>query len=157
MGVPPHPATRQSRRGVRPPFGERGLPQSLRSKLKSDPILCRTWEGLTRRCPTEVDMHQESPESDPPVAACSCLGICRQRGTVFEPHGCGSSSPSKPYQQGWDRAVTSPGCDCNAVPRSIASASDWAKGCKTGQVFLNAHDTAGHDPSPTPTTHSGDP
>lgn len=70
---------------------------------------------------------------------------------------CGSSSPSKPYQQGWDRAVTSPGYDCNTVPRGIASASDWTKGCQTGQGFLNAHDTKGQYPTPTPTTYPGDP
>ncbi len=70
---------------------------------------------------------------------------------------CGSSSPSKSYQQGWDRVVTSPGSDCNTVPRDIASASDWTKGCMTGQGFLNAHETTGHNPTPIPTTYPGDP
>ena len=70
---------------------------------------------------------------------------------------CGSSSPSKSYQQGWDRAVASPGYDCNTVPRDITSASDWTKGCTTGQGFLNAHETTEHAPSPTPTTYPGDP
>jgi hypothetical protein len=70
---------------------------------------------------------------------------------------CGSSSPSKSYQQGWDRAVRSAAYDCNTVPRGITSPSDWTKGCMTGQGFLTAHDTTGHDPSPTPTTYPGDP
>ena len=71
--------------------------------------------------------------------------------------GCGSSSPSKSYQQGWDRAVTEPGYACKTIPPNIASGSEWAKGCTTGQGFLNAHETTGHDPSPTPTTYPGDP
>jgi hypothetical protein len=70
---------------------------------------------------------------------------------------CGSASPSKPYQQGWDRAVTSPGYDCNTVPRGVASTPDWTKGCRTGQGFLNAHETTGHYPTAAPTTYPGDP
>jgi hypothetical protein len=71
--------------------------------------------------------------------------------------GCGSSSPSKSYQQGWDRAVTSQGYDCNTVPQGIASHPDWSKGCTTAQNFLSIHSTTGHYPTSTPTTYSGDP
>lgn len=71
--------------------------------------------------------------------------------------GCGSSGPSKSYQQGWDRAVASPGYDCNTVPQGIASHSDWSKGCITAQNFRNIHNTTGHLPASTPTTYSGDP
>ena len=71
--------------------------------------------------------------------------------------GCGSPGPAKSYQQGWDRAVTSSGYDCNTVPTGIASPSDWGKGCRTAENYLGIHDTTGHYPTPTPTTYSGDP
>ena len=70
--------------------------------------------------------------------------------------GCGSSGPSGPYQQGWDRAITSPGYDCNTVPPGVASPSDWTKGCMTAENFQRIH-YAGGRPTPTPTTYSGDP
>ena len=70
--------------------------------------------------------------------------------------GCGSSSPSSSYQRGWDRAVNSPGYDCNTVPRDIASASDWTKGCLTAENFQKIRNAKGR-PTPTPTTYSGDP
>lgn len=70
--------------------------------------------------------------------------------------GCGSSGPSRSYQQGWDRAVNSPGYDCNTVPRNIASASDWTKGCMTAENFQRIH-SAGGRPTPTPTTYPGGP
>jgi hypothetical protein len=71
--------------------------------------------------------------------------------------GCGASGPSKSYQQGWDRAVTSPGLDCKIVPRRIASDSEWTMGCRTEQGWESAHVTTGHNPTPTPTTYAGDP
>lgn len=71
--------------------------------------------------------------------------------------GCGSPGPAKSYQQGWDRAVTSPGYDCNTVPAGIASPSDWGKGCTSAESYLGIHDTKGHYPTPTPTTYQGDP
>ena len=70
---------------------------------------------------------------------------------------CGSSTPLKSYQQGWDRAVRSLGDDCNAVPRGITSHSDWTKGCRTAQGFQGIHATTGHYPTSTPTTYPGDP
>jgi hypothetical protein len=70
--------------------------------------------------------------------------------------GCGSAGPSKSYQQGWDRALNSPGYDCNTVPRDITSASDWTKGCMTAENFQRIHSAHGR-PTPTPTTYSGDP
>jgi hypothetical protein len=70
--------------------------------------------------------------------------------------GCGSSGPSKPYQQGWDRAITSPGYNCNTVPHGVAPPSDWTKGCMTAENFQRIY-KAGGRPTPTPTTYSGDP
>ena len=70
--------------------------------------------------------------------------------------GCGSSGPSKSYQQGWDRSIASPGHDCNDVPPGVASPSDWTKGCMTAEN-LQRINKAGGRPTPTPTTYSGDP
>ena len=71
--------------------------------------------------------------------------------------GCGSPGPAKSYQRGWDRAVTSPGYDCDTVPSGIASHSDWTRGCTAAENYLGIHDTTGHNPTPTPTTYPGDP
>jgi hypothetical protein len=71
--------------------------------------------------------------------------------------GCGSPGPSRSYQQGWDRAVTSPGHDCGTVPSGIASHADWTRDCSTAENYLGIHDTTGHGPTPTPTTYAGDP
>jgi hypothetical protein len=70
---------------------------------------------------------------------------------------CGSSGSSESYQQGWNRAIDSPGYDCQNVPARVASRSDWTNGCMKAQGFLNIHNTTGHLPTPTPTTYSGDP
>jgi len=70
---------------------------------------------------------------------------------------CGSSGPAESYQQGWDRAINSPGNSCQNVPARVTSRSDWTNGCMKAQGFLRIHDTTGHVPTPTPTTYSGDP
>lgn len=75
-------------------------------------------------------------------------------GTSLTLTGCGSAGPAKSYQQGWDRAVASPGYDCDTVPSAIASHSDWTRGCSAAENYLGIHDTTGH--YPTPTTHPGD-
>jgi hypothetical protein len=69
---------------------------------------------------------------------------------------CGSSGPSMPYQQGWDRAVASQGYDCTTVPPGVAAPSDWTKGCMAAENFQRIHNAGGR-PAPTPTTYSGDP
>jgi hypothetical protein len=69
---------------------------------------------------------------------------------------CGSSGPSKSYQQGWDRSVRSAGTDdCDAVPSGTKSGSDWTKGCNLGKAAMNLHES-GH-PAAAPTTFPGDP
>lgn len=70
---------------------------------------------------------------------------------------CGSAGPSEAYKAGWDRAIASPGYDCNTVPPGVASPSDWTKGCRTAENYQGIHNTSGHNPTPTPTTYSGDP
>jgi hypothetical protein len=69
---------------------------------------------------------------------------------------CGPAGPSKSYQQGWDRAIASPGYGCTTAPRGATSPSDWTKGCVTAENFQRIH-SAGGRPTPTPTTYSGDP
>ena len=120
-------------------------------------VLCRTWEETTyvvmsQRAALRISRARSSRDR-----LFRFFLLVASVGLSLSLAGCGSSSPSKPYQQGWDRAVTSPGYDCNTVPGGIGSASDWTKGCRTGQGFLNAHETTGHYPSPTPTTYPGDP
>ena len=85
------------------------------------------------------------------------LSLVALVGVSFSLTGCGSPGPAKSYQQGWDRAVTSPGYDCHTVPSGIASPSDWGKGCTTAENYLGIHDTSGLYPTPTPTTYQGDP
>ena len=60
---------------------------------------------------------------------------------------CGPAGPSKSYQQGWDRAIASPGYDCTTVPRGAASPGDWTKGCMTAENFQRIHSAGGR---PTP-------
>jgi hypothetical protein len=70
--------------------------------------------------------------------------------------GCGSSGPSKSYEQGWDSSVKSArATNCNAAPEGTESPSDWTKGCNLGQEAINLHRSG--RPSAAPTTFPGDP
>jgi hypothetical protein len=84
------------------------------------------------------------------TAACGCVGL------MFSLAACGSSGLSLSYRQGWDKAVTEVGTDCNAVPRGVSSRSDWTRGCQTASGFMSLHFGGGR-PTSTPTTYTGDP
>jgi hypothetical protein len=108
---------------------------------------------MSRRSPVpqSVDRSSRGGISARPLALLALVGLSSLGLTA-----CGPAGPSKSYQQGWDRAIASPGYDCNTVSRDAASPSDWTKGCMTAENFQRIH-RAGGRPSPTPTTYSGDP
>lgn len=85
------------------------------------------------------------------------IGLVAFVGLSLSLTGCGAGGPANSYQEGWDRAVASPGHGCSSVPPGVASHSDWTKGCSTAENYLRIHDTTGHFPTPTPTTYPGDP